>query len=80
MAIKLTNTNIIPQYVNLLVYGEAGSGKTTLCGTASDTLIISAEGGLLALAVCFAHFPETWSEKKRCSLKSPSYIGLLPNV
>lgn len=33
----------------MLVYGSAGSGKTTLCGTAPAPLIISAEAGLLSL-------------------------------
>jgi len=35
--------------VKCLVYGGAGSGKTTLCGTAPSPLIISAEAGLLSL-------------------------------
>lgn len=35
--------------VKCLVYGKAGSGKTTLCGTAPNPLIISAEAGLLSL-------------------------------
>ena len=35
--------------VKMLVYGRAGSGKTTLCGTAPSPLIISAEAGLLSL-------------------------------
>lgn len=35
--------------VKMLVYGSAGSGKTTLCGTAPSPLIISAEAGLLSL-------------------------------
>ena len=35
--------------VKMLVYGKAGSGKTTLCGTAPRPLIISAEAGLLSL-------------------------------
>lgn len=35
--------------VKCLVYGRAGAGKTTLCGTAPVPLIISAEGGLLPL-------------------------------
>ena len=50
MAIKLTSTLQIPHNVNLLVYGDSGVGKTTLCGTAPKPLIISAEGGLLSLA------------------------------
>ena len=35
--------------IKALVYGGAGSGKTTLCGTAPKPLIISAEAGLLSL-------------------------------
>lgn len=35
--------------VKVLVYGRAGMGKTTLCGTAPSPLIISAEAGLLSL-------------------------------
>ena len=35
--------------IKALVYGGAGSGKTTLCGTAPSPVIISAEAGLLSL-------------------------------
>lgn len=35
--------------VKMLVYGAAGTGKTTLCGTAPSPMIISAEAGLLSL-------------------------------
>lgn len=35
--------------VKMLVYGRAGMGKTTLCGTAPSPIIISAEAGLLSL-------------------------------
>lgn len=35
--------------IKALVYGAAGSGKTTLCGTAPRPLIVSAEKGLLSL-------------------------------
>jgi hypothetical protein len=35
--------------VKILVYGRAGMGKTTLCGTAPSPVIISAEAGLLSL-------------------------------
>ena len=37
------------QYLKVLVYGQAGVGKTTLCSTVDNALIISAEGGLLSL-------------------------------
>lgn len=36
--------------VKLLVYGEAGVGKTRLCATAPKPFILSAEAGLLSLA------------------------------
>lgn len=35
--------------IKALVYGAAGSGKTTLCGSAPSPIIISAEAGLLSL-------------------------------
>lgn len=35
--------------IKTLVYGNAGAGKTRLCGTAPSPLIISAEAGLLTL-------------------------------
>lgn len=35
--------------IKVLVYGRAGMGKTTLCGTAPSPVIISAESGLLVL-------------------------------
>lgn len=36
--------------IKILVYGQAGHGKTTLCATAPRPVIISAEAGLLSLA------------------------------
>lgn len=36
--------------VKMLVYGKAGRGKTTLCATAPNPVIFSAESGLLALS------------------------------
>jgi hypothetical protein len=36
--------------VKMLVYGKAGRGKTTLCATAPNPIIFSAESGLLALS------------------------------
>jgi phage nucleotide-binding protein len=48
--VKITRTSdASEQHINVLVYGEAGSGKTTLCATAKDCIIISAESGLLSL-------------------------------
>lgn len=35
--------------IKVLVYGPAGAGKTTLCATIENAMIISAEGGLLSL-------------------------------
>ena len=51
MAIKLTTTReaALTQGVKLLVYGKAGYGKTRLCATAPNPIIISAESGLLSL-------------------------------
>lgn len=48
---RITTTDQIAQTkgIKLLVYGKAGTGKTTLCGTAPSPLIISAEGGLMPL-------------------------------
>lgn len=51
MAIQFTTTSKAANLngIKCLVYGEAGMGKTTLCKTAPEPLIISAESGLLAL-------------------------------
>lgn len=52
MALKLTTTRQSAQLngVKVLVYGAAGSGKTSLCATTgSRPIIISAEAGLLSL-------------------------------
>lgn len=50
MAIKLTTTNQSAKFVKALCYGDAGAGKTVLCSTAPNPIIISAESGLLSLA------------------------------
>jgi len=50
MAIKLTTTKKSAKHVRALCYGDAGVGKTVLCATAPNPVIISAEGGLLSLA------------------------------
>ncbi|RLC88496.1 MAG: AAA family ATPase [Chloroflexi bacterium] len=48
---KITYTDDIAlNGVNFCIYGEAGMGKTTLCKTAPNPIIISAEAGLLSLA------------------------------
>lgn len=49
--IKKSGADDVPK-VNILVYGQAGTGKTTLLGTAEPrfkSLIIDAEAGLLSL-------------------------------
>lgn len=56
MAFEITTTRKAASEtgINVLVYGDAGAGKTTLCATCTEDhekiLIISCEGGLLALA------------------------------
>lgn len=49
MEIKSTK-NVSTNGVKILVYGRAGTGKTTLIKTLPDPIIISAEGGLLSLS------------------------------
>lgn len=52
MAIRITRANQFAknQKIKMLVYGDAGSGKTVLSATAeAPTLILSAEAGLLSL-------------------------------
>ncbi len=52
MTINFTTTNKAAKLsgIKILVYGDAGMGKTTLCATAPKPIIISAESGLLSLA------------------------------
>ena len=51
MAISLKRTSgLAANGVKIVVYGQAGSGKTSLIRTLPDPVIISAEGGLLSLA------------------------------
>lgn len=50
MAIKLTTTGQSATHVKALCYGDAGVGKTVLCATAPNPIIISAESGLLSLS------------------------------
>lgn len=50
MAVKLkTTSSVASAGINLLVYGQAGAGKTTLISTLPNPVVISAEGGLLSL-------------------------------
>ena len=61
MAINLKTTATIESSgVKVLVYGQAGSGKTTLIRTAPAPLILSAEAGLLSLAGRTAHRKRRW--------------------
>jgi phage nucleotide-binding protein len=51
MAINLQNTNAVKaDGVKILVYGQAGAGKTSLIPTLPDPVILSAEGGLLSIS------------------------------
>jgi phage nucleotide-binding protein len=51
MAIQLKRTKeATAQSVKLLVYGQAGAGKTSLIPTLPKPVILSAEGGLLSIA------------------------------
>ena len=50
MAINLKSTgNLAGNGVKLLVYGQAGAGKTSLSPTLSNPIVLSAEGGLLSI-------------------------------
>jgi hypothetical protein len=51
MALKFSTTKkAILHGVKVLVHSRAGIGKTTLCATAKDQVILSAEAGLLSIA------------------------------
>lgn len=51
MAIKLKSTRgLNAQSVKLLVYGQAGAGKTSLIKSLPSPVVLSAEGGLLSIA------------------------------
>ena len=50
MAIKILNTkNYAANGIKILVYGAPGAGKTRLCATAPNPIILSAESGLLSV-------------------------------
>ena len=50
MAISLkTTSGLSANGVKVLVYGQAGAGKTTLIKTLPDVVVLSAEGGLLSI-------------------------------
>jgi phage nucleotide-binding protein len=51
MAINLQSTNTVSaSNLKLLVYGQAGAGKTSLIPTLPKPIILSAEGGLLSIS------------------------------
>lgn len=51
MAINLQSTSTVKSSsIKMLVYGQAGSGKTSLIPTLPTPVILSAEGGLLSIA------------------------------
>ena len=53
--------NVSHQHLQVLVYGESGSGKTFLASTASKPLVIAAEQGVLSLQkfdIHFVHCPD----------------------
>lgn len=51
MAINLQSTGTLAaSNVRLLVYGQAGAGKTSLIRTLPNPVVLSAEGGLLSIA------------------------------
>lgn len=49
MALRFGNTGNLGGAIKAMCYAPAGTGKTVLCGTAPNPLIISAENGLLSL-------------------------------
>lgn len=51
MAINIKNTNTVAHDgVKILVYGQAGAGKTSLIRTLPQPIVLSAEAGLLSIA------------------------------
>lgn len=51
MAINLQSTaHVASNGMKILVYGQAGAGKTVLASTLPNPIILSAEGGLLSIA------------------------------
>lgn len=59
MAINLKSTKSIhANGVKLLVYGQAGAGKTSLIPTLPNPVVLSAEGGLLSIADADVQFIE----------------------
>jgi len=51
MAVNLQSTNTVHlDGIKILVYGQAGAGKTSLIPTLPKPIILSAEGGLISIA------------------------------
>lgn len=50
MSIKFSNTKGVNKYPKVLVFGESGTGKTELIGTAPKPIIISSENKLVTLS------------------------------
>ena len=64
MAFVIKNTSEITQKgIKIAVYGNAGAGKTRLCASAPNPLIISAEHGLLSLKSEKVDFVEIKTQK-----------------
>lgn len=63
MEIKSTR-DIVPNRINVLIYGTSGAGKTTLAGTLTGkTLMVSLESGLLSLRNSDVHYIEIEGDK-----------------
>ena len=68
--------------VKVLVYGRAGMGKTTLCGTAPKPMIISAEAGLLSLrkksipVIKVSSLQDVWDALSWCQSGAPKQQGI----
>jgi len=59
MAINLKSTkDVHTNGVKMLVYGQAGAGKTSLIPTLPSPIVLSAEGGLLSIAGADVQFIE----------------------
>jgi ABC-type polar amino acid transport system ATPase subunit len=59
MAINLQHTSSVhSDAIKMLVYGQAGAGKTTLIPTLPNPVILSAEAGLLSIAGADVSFIE----------------------
>ena len=78
MAINLKTTkSLAASGVKLLVYGQAGAGKTTLIPSLPTPVVLSAEGGLLSIADAdvpyieigtMAELWEAWEWLTKCCL------------